>query len=115
MFTTAMRLSPYYPDWFLENLSWAYVDAKQPAQALVAFDRFFERNPSTARVAQAHIGKAIAHITMREAANARTEIAKAIEANANISTTHIRNFSLNQNRVGLEETLALLHKLGLPE
>ena len=115
MFTSAMRLSPYYPDWFLESLSWTYLDAEQSAEALVAFDKFFERSPSTARVALAHIGRAIAYANLDDDANARVEIAKAIEADADMSTVHYRNFSLNRDRVGLEETLALLRKLGLPE
>jgi len=57
----AMRLSPYYPAWFLELLGFAYLNAEQPEEALVAFARFLEREPSGKHAAHAHIGRARAH------------------------------------------------------
>ena len=114
-FTQAMRLSPYYPDWFLENLSWAYIDAEQSADALVAFDKFLERRPSNKRAAQAHIVRAIAFVNMGDDTAASAEIAKAVEADVEISATHFRNFSLNRDRARLEDTLTVLRGLGLPE
>ena len=115
MFTSAMRLSPYYPDWFLENLSWSYLDAGQSEEALIAFNKFLERQPSSERTAQSHVGRAIVYINMGATTDAGVEIAKAAEANADISVAHIRNRSLNRDKAGLEEMLAKLHGLGLPE
>ena len=52
----AMRLSPYYPTWFLEELGFAYNDAEQPQAALAAWAKFLEREPSGAHAAHARLG-----------------------------------------------------------
>jgi adenylate cyclase len=114
-YKTAMRLSPYYPAWFLEDLGFSYLDAKQPDEALVAFEKFLEREPAANHTAHAHIGRALAYHALGQDDEARAEVGKALEADAGISLTHFRQLSLNKDRVGLESGLANLRRLGLPE
>jgi len=115
MYKTAMRLSPYYPAWFLEDLSFSYLDAKQPDEALFAFQKLLDRKPPAIHAAHGHIGRALAHHALGQDDKARAEVAKAIEADAGISLTHVGQHSLNKDRAGVESGLAILRKLGLPE
>jgi TolB-like protein/class 3 adenylate cyclase len=114
-FKTAMRLSPYYSAWFLEVLGFAYLAAKQPDEALVAFEEFLARRRSGTHAPHAHIGRALAYHALGQDDEARAEVAKAVEADAGISVTQIGQLSLNKDRAGFERGLATLRKLGLPE
>ncbi len=111
----AMRLSPYYPDWILEDLGFAYLDAQQPNEALIAFEKFLERKPAAIHAAHAHIGRALAHHTLGQDDEARAEVVKALEADAGISVAEFGELSLNRDRARLESGLAILRRLGLPE
>jgi Tfp pilus assembly protein PilF len=115
MYKTAMRLSPYYPPWFLEVLGFAYVAAEQPDEALVAFETFLDRKPSATHAAHAHIGRAFAYHARGQDDEARAEVAKAVETDAGISTTQFGQRSLNKDRAEVEKGLAILRSLGLPE
>ncbi|MFQ5973554.1 MAG: adenylate/guanylate cyclase domain-containing protein [Alphaproteobacteria bacterium] len=114
-FKTAMRLSPYYPAWFLEVLGFTYLDAKQPDEALVAFAKFLERKPNALHAAHSYIGRALAYHALGQDDEARAEVAKAVEADTGVSLTEFRQHSLNKDRAGLERGLATLRWLGLPE
>jgi TolB-like protein/class 3 adenylate cyclase len=114
-YKTAMRLSPYYSAWILEDLGFTYLDAERPDQALVAFENFLDRKPSAAHAAHAHIGRALAYHNLGQDGKARAEVAKAVEVDAGISLKQFSQNSLNKDRAGLERGLAILHMLGLPE
>ncbi len=114
-FKTAMRLSPYYPVWFLEVLGFTYLDAKQPGEALLAFEKALDRKPAAQHAAHSHIGRALAHHALGQDDEAKAEVAKAVEADTGISLTHFRQLSLGKDRAGLERAIATLRRLGLPE
>jgi TolB-like protein/class 3 adenylate cyclase len=114
-FKTAMRLSPYYPAWFLEVLGFTYLAAKQPDEALVAFEKFLDRKPAAAHAAHSYIGRALAYHALGQDDEARAEVANAVEADAGISLTQFGQLSLNKDRAELERGLAILRRLGLPE
>ncbi len=114
-FKTAMRLSPYYPDWFLEVLGFTYLAAEQPDEALVAFESFLERKPAAIHAAHAHIGRALAYHALGQDDEARAGVAKAVETDAGISLAHFGDLSLNKDRARLERGLVILRRLGLPE
>ncbi len=42
---SAMRISPYYPDWYLGNLGVIYLQLERYNEAAAAFEARFERNP----------------------------------------------------------------------
>jgi adenylate cyclase len=115
MFKTAMRLSPYYPAWFLEVLGFAYLEANQPDEALVAFEKLLDRKPSANHAAHAHLGRALAYHALGQDDDARVEVAMAVEADAGISLTHFGQLSLDEDKAALERGLATLRRLGLPE
>jgi TolB-like protein/class 3 adenylate cyclase len=114
-YKTAMRLSPYYPAWFLEDLGFTYLDAGQPDEALVAFEKFLDRKPSAAHAAHSHIGRALAYHVLGQDAEARAEIAEAVEVDAGISLSSFGQLSLNKDEAEGKSGLAILRELGLPE
>ncbi len=114
-YRTAMRLSPYYPPWFLEDLGFAYLDAAQPEEALIAFEKFLERKPDPVHVAHAHMGRALAFHSLGRDDTARAEVAKAVEADPGISSSHFGEHGLSRDSAELARALAILRDLGLPE
>ena len=114
-FKAAMRLSPYYSAWFLEGLGFAYLLAKQPKEALLAFEEFLARSRSATHASHAYMGRALAYHALGQEQEARAEVAKALEADAGVSVAEFRRLSLSKDRAGLETGLAILHRLGLPE
>jgi adenylate cyclase len=114
-FNTAMRLSPYYATWILESLGFSYLDAGQPDEALLALQTFIDREPAAVHVGHAHIGRALAYDALGRDAEARAEVASAIEADAGVSLADFARHSLHRDRAGLEKALATLRRLGMPE
>lgn len=115
MYTTAMRLGPYYPDWFLEELGFTYLDAGRPEDALIAFARFLDRDPAALHAAHAYVGMALAQDLLGQEDTARANIARAIQVNPAVSLSHFRQYALNRDRARLERGLAAMRRLGLPE
>ncbi len=112
---TAMRLSPYYPDWFLEELGFVYLVAGRPEDALLAFEKFLEREPGDVHAAHAHVGRALAFAGMGRNDEAQAAVAAAVEADAGLSLAQFGRLSLNKDRTAVERGLAVLRRLGLPE
>ncbi len=115
LFKTAMRLSPYYPAWFLEELGFSYLDAGQFDLALVAFNKFLDRKPDPSHGAHSHVGRALAYHFLGQENEARAEITKALEIDADISLANFRQQSLSRDSAKLEQGIAVLRQLGLPE
>jgi len=111
----AMRLSPYYPAWFLEELGFAYLDAQQPEEALAAFAQFLEREPSGKHAAHAHIGQALAYHAGGDDDAARAAVIEAVDADSTISVARVEQDSLYRNLEARESDLAVLRRLGLPD
>ncbi len=115
MYKTAMRLSPYYSAWFLEDLAFTYLDAEQPGAARVACEKFLDRKPSAMHAAVSHLGRALAYHALSQDHAARAEVAKALEADAGMSLKRYGQSSLNKDTAELQRGLATLRRLGLPE
>lgn len=114
-YKTAMRLSPYYPSWFLEDLGFAYLDAAQPEEALITFEKFLERKPDPVHVAHAHMGRALAFHRLGQHDMARAEVVKAVETDPGVSSSHLGEHALSRDGAGLARGLSILRALGLPE
>lgn len=111
----AMRLSPYYPPWYLEVLGFEYLEAGQYEQALAAFGRFLERKPSAVHAAHAHLGRARGHHALGRQTDARAEVARALETAPGLSARSLARHSLDKDKAAVEKNLATLRGLGLPE
>ena len=111
----AMRLSPYYPDWFLEELGFIYLDAKQPEKAISAFARFLERAPSGAHAAHAHIGQTLAYHNLGRDDEARKAVAAAVVSDSSVSLKTYGKNSLNIDFEAHRKGQSILRSLGLPE
>ena len=111
----AMRLGPYYPAWYLEDLGFTYLNAKQPHEALLAFEKFLDREPAAAHTAHAHIGRALAYHALGQDQEARAELAKATEVDPGISLTEFGKLSLHKDQAAMDRGLTVLRQLGLPE
>ena len=111
----AMRLSPYYPAWFLEELGYAYVDSGQPENALVAFEKFVEREPSSAHTAHAHIGRALAYHDLGRDDAARAAVKDAVDSDPQTSATAFKRYNLGKDADRRERGFAILRRLGLPD
>ncbi len=114
-YKTAMRLSPYYPSWYLEDLGFTYLNAERPEDALLAFEEFIGREPSPEHAAHAYVGRAIAYDALGKVEEAKAEIAKAVETDPEISLSDFAKLSLNRDQAGMDKGLARLRRLGLPE
>ena len=111
----AMRLSPYYSVWFLEELGFIYLDAKQPEEALAAFAKYLEREASGKHAAHAHIGQAFVYHAEGRDNMARAAVSKAVEADPTITLTSFGQHSLNKDTESSASGRAILRRLGLPE
>ena len=110
-----MRLSPYYPAWYLEELGFAYLDGKQPQEAIAAFAKFLEREPSGIHAAHAHIGRALAYHALGRDDSARAAVTEAVDIDPTISAARFRRSTLHRNAEAREGSLAVLRQLGLPD
>ncbi|MDP6805132.1 MAG: adenylate/guanylate cyclase domain-containing protein [Rhodospirillales bacterium] len=111
----AMRLSPYYPAWYLEELGFAYLDANQPEDALAAMAKFLEREPSGTHATHARIGQALAYDALGRDDAAQAVVIEAVNADSAISITRFNRDSPISNSEAWESRLAVLRRLGLPD
>jgi adenylate cyclase len=116
-FKKAMRLSPYYPSWFLNLMIRAYVVAGRYDEAIGACEEMLKRNPGPFFVGQAHINLAVSYSNLAkpEPEKARAEIAKAIEIDPGLTVSFISKELDCKDPAFLEHYFDTLRELGLPE
>ena len=111
----AMRLSPYYPDWFLSELAWSYLDSDQFEEAIGAFTEYVDREPEAFNRAGAHIGLVLALEHLGREEEARAEVAKALAVFPTTSLTDFVGSSLNKDETAVESAATTLRRLGVPD
>lgn len=111
----AMRLSPYYPDWYLEVLGFAYFEAGDHEEAIAVFGKFIEREPTLEHVSHGHIGEALAYAALGREGAARAAVARALEVDPGVTVTSIAGHSVRRDRASAEHLGPTLRRLGLPE
>jgi TolB-like protein/class 3 adenylate cyclase/Tfp pilus assembly protein PilF len=114
-FKKAMRLSPYYPPWFLNLMIRAYVVAGQYDEAIAAGEEMLKRNPGPFFAGQAHINRAVSYSNLDQPDKARAETAKAIETYPGLTVTFISKELDCKDPAFLEHYYKTLRELGLPE
>ena len=112
---TAMRLSPYYPAWFVQALGSAYLGADDFEAALAASTEFIGRAGSPTQAARGLIIRAEALAGLGRADEAGAEIAKALDLDPGVVAAYRRGFALYRDREATTTRLGTLRRLGLPE
>lgn len=108
----AMRLSPYYPGWYLYVLGDAYRLMGDYDQAISAFDGWRDRNPNSIRP---FIFLAYALGMAGREEEARAAVAEILKRDPNYSLKRLAKSLLYKDPRETERQLATLGKAGLPE
>ena len=109
----AMRLSPYYPDWYAYNLALAYAwSGERPQEAVASAEWYINRLPhdpygySNLAIVQAFAG---------QEDEAATSIARLRRRDPDFGLANLRRSELYRDPASLERVLAVLRKAGLPD
>jgi TolB-like protein/cytochrome c-type biogenesis protein CcmH/NrfG len=111
----AMRLSPYYPDWYLGVLGMAYRFTGQYKEAIAATEKWRTRNP---RATLPYLFLAIFYVETGQKEKAETSVAEVLKRNPKAS---IKWYAKKTNTFPykdpdeIERVLDSLRKAGLPE
>jgi len=108
----AMRLSPYYPDWYLGPLGVAYRLTGNYSEAIAAFEKRRERNPDSMIV---HLGLALVYAEVGREEEARAAATEVLKRNPKFSLTKISKGFPYKDSAEIERILAALRKAGLPD
>jgi len=111
----AMRLSPYYAAWFLEQLGFSYLDVDEPEEALAVFAQYLKRERVGLHAAHAQIGRAFAYHKLGQEDAARAAIRDALDADPTISISRFQQDGMSGGVSNRESSFALLRRLGMPE
>ena len=108
----AMRLSPYYPDWYLGPLAVAYRLAGNYDEAIAAFEKRRERNPHSMI---AYLGLALVYAEVGREEEARAAAAEVLKRNPKFSVKKVRKGLPYKDPAEVERILAAFRKAGLPD
>jgi adenylate cyclase len=108
----AMRLSPYYPDWYLGVLGTAYRLAGDYGEAIAAYDKRRERNPHST---MPYLGLALVYSEVGRDEEARAAASEVLKRNPKISLTQVRNRLPYKDLAEVDRIIAALRKAGLPD
>ena len=104
----AMRLNPYYPDWYLWYLADAYSAMGESAKVIATVQRM--QNPNEGR---RMLAASFAELGMID--EARTEAEKVIRLHPEFSISRWRHRPPYRDKALLERYIEGLRKAGLPE
>ncbi len=107
-----MRLSPYYPDWYLGELGRAYLLTGQHDEAIDALKHRLRRNPNSG---EAHVLLAAAYGKLGRENEAQAALAEFLKPRPYYTLRHYAQGEFYKNTEDLERVLDGLRKAGLPE
>ncbi len=108
----AMRLSPYYPSWYLVTLGTAYRLMGDYPQAISAMEKWRDREPDTAL---AHITLAVTFEQAGREQEARAAVAEALRRDPRFSIKQFARAMLYKDPAETKRILDALRKAGVPE
>jgi len=111
----AMRLSPYYPSWYLLYLGRAQTFQGDYREAIVTHEKGLARAESPNMQGALHVALAFAHIEAGNDQLAWEFMAKAMEALPYYSTSYVKKTNFFKHPDDLERLLEALRKAGMPE
>jgi DNA-binding SARP family transcriptional activator len=104
----AMRLNPYYPDWYLWYLADAYCAMGKPAKVIATVQRM--QNPDEGR---RMLAASFAELDMMD--EARNQAEKVMRLHPEFSISRWRHRPPYQDKAALERFMEGLRRAGLPE
>ena len=108
----AMRLSPYYPDWFLGELGRAYFQLGQFDAAIRSLNDRLVRSPDNG---EALVLLAASFSAAGREAEARAALTRFLEPRPAYTVRDYAAGEFYRDRADLERVLAALRRIGLPE
>ena len=111
----ALRLNPFAPAWVVESLGESYVMAGRHQEAITMYQKALQLQSSGAVAGDAHLGLALAYDALGRHDEAREEILKTIEVYPRFTVSYLNKWQQYQDKEYLEQWLAKLRRLGLPE
>lgn len=106
----AMRLSPYYPEWYLGVLAVAYRLAGNYDEAISAFEKRRERNPDSSLP---HLGLALLYTEVGREEEAREAAAEVLKRNPKFSLKQVTNRLPYKDPAEVERIIVGFRKAGL--
>ena len=110
----AMRLTPYYPTWYLANLGQSYCMAKQYEKAIATLKKSIERSKDEGGQVIAHmLYLTQVYIEIDKVEEARARAAEVLRLDPNFSLETYRKSRFYKEPADLERHLNALRKAGL--
>jgi adenylate cyclase len=110
----AMRLNPYYPDWYLGILGQSYRVAGHCELAIAAYEKLLERRRETAGTTLlSHLGLTLTYMKVGKGGQARDHAAEVLRIDPTFSLEWLRQATFFKDQALVEEDLAALRKAGL--
>ena len=113
--TKAMRLAPFYPNWYLSNLGQAYYLAGRFEEAIKAFEGFLERKPDRSLYMGFHLWMAVIFSASGREEQARAEAAEVLRLYPKFSLQVYEKTLLYKNKAVTQRIIEALRKAGLPD
>jgi TolB-like protein/Flp pilus assembly protein TadD len=112
----AMRLSPYYPAWYLVMLGTAYSMVGRFDEALVVYMKLLERSKKGEHnLYSANLHLAAVYVNLGREEEARAHAAEVLRINPNFSLALIDKVTFFQDPAHLKRLKDTLRKAGLPD
>jgi len=110
----AMRLNPYYPEWYLGILAQSYRVAGRYEEAIATYEEFLERSRETGgSTLLTHLGLASTYIRVGKEDEARDHATEVLKIDPDFSLEWVRKATFFKDHAVLEEDLDALRKAGL--
>jgi adenylate cyclase len=110
----AMRLNPYYPEWYLGILAQSYRVAGRYEEAIATYNEFLERSRQAGgNTLLAHLGLASTYMRVGKEDEARDHATEVLKIDPDFSLEWVRKATFFKDPALIEEDLDALRKAGL--
>jgi adenylate cyclase len=110
----AMRLNPYYPEWYLGILAQSYRAAGRYERAVTTYNELLERRRKTGGTTiQSHLGLTLTYMKIGKEDEARHHVAELLRTDPDFSLERVRQMTFFKDQALLEDDLGALRKAGL--
>ena len=112
----AMRLDPYYPNYYLGHLADSYSMAGEHAEAIANLKKVIERaKEEGGQIIPEYVYLVNSYVSLGQMQEAKDCAAKILELDPNFSLENFQKSRFYKNPADLDRLLNNLGKVGLPE